>query len=73
MKRIELISDNTLEEKDVLTAQEAGEFLGYTAESVKKLAREGKIPGQKIGGGPRSHWRFSRPQLLRFIEGKYLS
>lgn len=50
---------------DVMSAEEAAEFLGVTAATVRKQAREGRLPGRKIG----REWRFSREALLRWLEG----
>ena len=50
--------------KDVLNAEEAAEFLGFNAYTVREKARLGEIPGRKIG----REWRFSRRQLLEWIE-----
>ncbi len=51
-------------EKDVLNVEEAGEFLGFAPYTIREKARDGQIPGRKIGG----EWRFSRRRLLEWIE-----
>jgi len=53
-----------MREKDVLNVEEAGEFLGFAPYTIREKARDGQIPGRKIGG----EWRFSRRQLLEWIE-----
>lgn len=50
--------------KDVLNAKEAAEFLGVNPYTIREKARSGEIPGRKIG----SNWRFSRRQLLKWLE-----
>ncbi len=49
---------------DVLTAKQAAEFLQLSAETVKAKARAGLMPAAKVG----REWRFSRRQLLEWIE-----
>jgi PTS system nitrogen regulatory IIA component len=51
-------------EKDVLNVEETAEFLGFAPYTIREKAKEGEIPGRKIGG----EWRFSRRQLLEWIE-----
>jgi excisionase family DNA binding protein len=50
--------------KDVLNAEEAAEFLGFNPYTIREKARLGEIPGRKIG----REWRFSRRQLLEWVE-----
>jgi excisionase family DNA binding protein len=56
--------DNT--NSAVLTIEEAAELLKIPRSSVYKLARQGKIPAQKVG----RHWRFHRATLLKWIAGE---
>lgn len=51
--------------KDVLNAEEAAEFLGFNPYTIREKARLREIPGRKIG----REWRFSRRQLLEWVEG----
>jgi len=51
-------------QKEVLTAEEAAEFLGFNPVTVRQKARLGEIPGRKIG----KEWRFSRRRLLAWLE-----
>ncbi len=57
-----------MEEKvnEILTLNEAAELLRIPRSSVYKLAREGKIPAQKVG----RHWRFHRETLINWIAGQ---
>jgi excisionase family DNA binding protein len=52
---------------DVLTAKEAAEFLRTRPETLKRLARQGKVPGVKLG----HEWRFWRDDLIDFLSGDY--
>jgi excisionase family DNA binding protein len=51
-------------QKEVLTAEEAAEFLGFNPVTIRQKARLGEIPGRKIG----KEWRFSRRVLLEWLE-----
>lgn len=53
---------------EVLTPEQAGELLQYHPKTVMRLAREGRIPGRKVGG----QWRFSREALLAWLSGDEL-
>src|SRR5262245_19290722 len=48
---------------EVLTADGAARLLGVSARLVLRLAREGKIPGKKVG----KEWRFRRATLLGWL------
>lgn len=41
-------------ENDVLTGEEAAEFLGISKSALLDLCRDGKLAGVKVG----RHWRF---------------
>lgn len=45
--------------KEILTAEEVAEYLRIHPYTVKRLAREGKFPGFKVGG----QWRFRRDEI----------
>ena len=49
---------------EILTAREAAEYLKTSVKTVQSKARAGEMPGMKIG----RKWRFSRRQLLAWIE-----
>ena len=54
-------------EKEILTIEEAAEYLQIGKRSVYKLAKEGKIPGKKI----LNKWRFEKGSLREWVrEGK---
>jgi len=46
----------------ILTATELAKYLRVHPYTVKRLAREGKLPGFKIGG----QWRFDQKQIEAF-------
>ena len=46
-----------------VTAQEAAVFLRCSPITVKRLAREGKIPAHSITNGVRKRWRFLISEL----------
>jgi excisionase family DNA binding protein len=50
--------------REILNVEQAAEFLGFSAYTVREKAREGEIPGRKVG----REWRFSRGALLRWLE-----
>lgn len=52
-----------MEERDVLSVEQAAEFLAVSAWTVREQARNGIIPGKKVG----KEWRFSRKALLDFL------
>jgi excisionase family DNA binding protein len=60
-----MLSTGALMESDneVLTAEEAATLLKVSNKTVLKLAREGDLPGQKIGRA----WRFCRSELLAHV------
>jgi excisionase family DNA binding protein len=49
--------------REVLNVDQAAEFLGFSAYTVREKARSGEIPGRKVG----REWRFSRDQLLEWL------
>ncbi len=52
-------------DKDVLDVDDVAALMDLNTETVRRLAREGKLPGRKVGGA----WRFSRPALLAWLAG----
>lgn len=53
-------------EDDILTLQEAADFLKVGRGAMSKMVNEGKIPGKKVG----REWRFSRQVLLKWLESQ---
>lgn len=52
-----------MEHKEVLTAEEAAEFLGFKVYTIREKVKAGEIPGRKVG----KEWRFTRSALLDWI------
>jgi excisionase family DNA binding protein len=50
----------TVASKEVLTAAEAAELLQISTKTLLRLAREGELPGLKVG----RCWRFGREELV---------
>lgn len=48
---------------DTLTAKEVAERLGYTAQHVRRLLREGQLKGRKVG----RDWVVSREAVEAFV------
>src|ERR1700675_3250494 len=48
----------------ILSVEEAAEFLRLTPPTVRQMASRAVLPGRRIG----KLWRFSRQQLIDFIE-----
>jgi excisionase family DNA binding protein len=55
-----------MQDKEVLNSEEAGEFLGLTAFTIREYAKKGIIPAKKIG----KQWRFYKPDLVAWLRGK---
>ena len=54
---------STQPDPEVLTVEQAAELLQVDADTVRVLAREGTLPGRKVG----REWRFARTALLRWL------
>jgi excisionase family DNA binding protein len=50
---------------ELLTAEQAAEQLQLHADTVRRLLREGEIPGRKVG---KRQWRISAAVLKEYIE-----
>lgn len=51
---------------DILTIEEAAQYLKVNKETLYRKARAGILPGQKIG----NLWRFHREVLDKWIKGE---
>ena len=51
--------------KDVMTPREAARYLSIHVRTIYRLARDGEIPGRKVGGS----WRFRRNTLDQWLSG----
>lgn len=58
--------NNTVEENEVLTVEEAARLLRVSPWTVRDLARRGKLPGRRVG----KEWRFWRRALLEWLRGE---
>jgi len=58
------MTKNALENDDVLSLDEASQYLHIKRRTLYVLAARGAVPGAKIGG----QWRFLRSQLLGLFE-----
>lgn len=54
------------EDAEILTANEAAELLRVSTKTILALARDGSLPGEKVGRA----WRFVRADLLDYVRGK---
>ena len=52
-------------EKEILTIEQAADYLQIGKRSLYKLAKEGKIPGKKV----LNKWRFERESLKAWVRG----
>ena len=52
-------------DREIVNADGAAEALGVSRRLVLRLAREGKLPGKKVG----REWRFVRSDLRAWISG----
>ena len=50
---------------DLMTPEAAAEYLKMHVDSVRRLLRQKKLPGVKVGGG----WRIKRAVLDALLEG----
>jgi excisionase family DNA binding protein len=50
---------------EVMTIEELAAYLKISKSTLYKLAREGKVPSNKIG----RHWRFQKRSIDRWLEG----
>ncbi len=55
------------EDAEVLTTEEAAELLRVSTKTVLTLARDGALPGEKVGRA----WRFLRTDLLDYVRGSH--
>ncbi len=50
---------------DILTPEEAADYLRVNRETVYRRLRAGKLPGNKIG----QQWRIRKHDLNRYLQG----
>jgi len=55
-------------DKEILTIEEAADYLKIGKRSLYKLAKEGRVPGKKV----LNKWRFEKESLREWVrEGKH--
>jgi excisionase family DNA binding protein len=52
--------------KEIMTPREAAEYLSVHVRTIYRLAKNGEIPGRKIGGS----WRFKKDTLDDWLSWK---
>lgn len=55
-----------LRTKEVMTPREAADYLSVHVRTIYRLAKNGEIPGRKIGGS----WRFKKDALDEWLSGR---
>ena len=55
-----------MDAKEILTTDEAAEFLSLTPYTVREYAKKGLVPARKVG----KSWRFVKADLLAWLRGK---
>ena len=51
-------------------ADAAGEFLHYSARTIKQMARQGRIPAHPFGSGARKRWYFLISELAEHLRSQ---
>ena len=54
--------------REILTAEQAADLLQVSTRTILQLARDGGLPGQKVGRA----WRFCRVDVLAYVSGERL-
>jgi excisionase family DNA binding protein len=65
LKRSDNLGQNSDMPDDLMTPEAAAEYLKMHVDSVRRLLRQKKLPGVKIGGA----WRIKRAVLDALLEG----
>lgn len=52
--------------KEIMTPREAAEYLSVHVRTIYRLAKNGEIPGRKVGGS----WRFKKDALDAWLSCK---
>lgn len=51
---------------EIMTMQQAAEFLQISTRTLQRMVRSDEIPGRQVG----SQWRFDRDQLREWVRGE---
>jgi excisionase family DNA binding protein len=54
---------------EILTLQQAAEFLQISERTLQRMLKKGEIPGTQVGG----QWRFDLEQLRALVRGEWKS
>lgn len=54
------------DEEAIMNSKQAAEFLGVGERTIRQAARDGTLPGKRIGRA----WRFSRRALLDWLSAR---
>ena len=54
------------DDQEILTIEEAAEYLKFGKRSIYKLAKAGKIPCKKV----LNKWRFVKEELQKWVSGE---
>jgi excisionase family DNA binding protein len=65
-KRVKKRPRNVPQDKEILNAKDAAIVLGISERLVLRLARDGEIPGKKLG----REWRFLRSAIRNSLSGQ---
>jgi excisionase family DNA binding protein len=65
-KRVKKRPRNVPQDKEILNAKEAAIVLGISERLLLRLARDGEIPGKKLG----REWRFLRSAIRNSLSGQ---
>ena len=52
--------------REIMTPREAAEYLSVHVRTIYRLAKNGDIPGRKVGGS----WRFKKDALDEWLFGR---
>jgi excisionase family DNA binding protein len=52
--------------REIMTPREAAEYLSVHVRTIYRLAKNGEIPGRKVGGS----WRFKKDALDEWLSGR---
>lgn len=58
-----MVGEHTM--KEIMTPREAAAYLSVHVRTIYRLAKNGEIPGRKVGGS----WRFKKTALDEWLSG----
>ncbi|RJP20668.1 MAG: DNA-binding protein [Candidatus Abyssobacteria bacterium SURF_5] len=58
---------------EILTGQEARQFLKISRSTLWKLTRESKIPAYRVGNGKTSNLRYKKSELMAWLNSNRVS